>query len=163
MTVSIGATLKEGRYKVTHYITSGDSGLNLREKLYTTWAAEDEQSGRFRSIRVYDEGDQSKQTEKRIPLWSSLSDPGNKHPGSQNVLSSLDSFWHRDSGKECFCTVHPLHGPSLMWLKENGSSPSPWPSGMLRSLFRQALAALVFMHEKRICQGGSSITGLSDI
>ena len=163
MAISIGTALKEGRYRVSHYITSGDSGLNLGQKLFTTWAAKDERSGRFRSIRVYDDGDQSKQTEKRITLWSSLSEAGNKHPGSQNVLSVLDHFWHTDFGKESFCTVHPLHGPSLMWLKENGSSPSPWPSEMLRSLFRQALAALAFMHEKKICQGGSSIAVLSEI
>ncbi|MCJ1331386.1 hypothetical protein MMC10_008076 [Thelotrema lepadinum] len=154
MAINIGAPLKEGRYKVTHYISSGESGLNLRQKIYTAWAVKDEQRGRFCCIRIHDTGETSKETEAHIPFWSSLSDPENRHPGSRNVLSVLDYFWHTDSGHDSFCTVHPLHGPTFMWLKENSPGPCPWPSQMLRSLFRQALTGLAFMHEKKICQGG---------
>ena len=154
MAVGIGAALKEGRYAITHYVSNGESGLNLGQKIYTTWAAKDAQNGRFRCIRVYADKATSSQVESKLGIWSTVSDQSSKHPGSRNVLPVLDHFWLTDSQGDSFCTVHPLHGPTLLWVKENSPGPSPWPAKMLTSLYSQVLIGLAFMHEKEVCQGG---------
>ena len=152
---NIGATLKEGRYTLTHFVSSGTNGLNLEETIYNTWAAKDTQEGNFRCIRVYD-SESSKKAEASIPVWTALTDLSGKHVGAKNVLSVLDSFWHRSSEGEAFCTVHPLHGPTLMWLRENSPGPSPWPASMVKSIYFQVLSGLAYMHEKQVVQGSQS-------
>lgn len=154
MTVGLDSSLKDGRYRVTHYVCTGQSGINLHQIMYTTWVAKDIQTNRFQCIRVWDH-EFSELMGSRIDVLMALADRSSEYPGSRNVRSTLDHFWAEGHEASTLCTVHPLHRPTLMWLSENSPREEPWPTPMLKSLFRQALARLNFIHQRGVCQGGT--------
>ena len=77
------------------------------------------------------------------------------HPGAQCVLKSLDDFWVENDSARYLCTTHELYGPSLNWLKVNGSGEADlWPAGMLWKQMKQMLLGLAFLHYHEVCHGG---------
>lgn len=140
---SIGAILKDGRYKLVHKL--GFGGYS------TIWLARDLHRRRYVALKLQRARASSRNKESAILI--SLRDPSS-HPGTRFVPSLLDDFTVTGpNGTHLLCLVSEPNGPNVAVSKEDAPD---WmfPVKSARSIAAQLIMGLSYLHSRGICHGG---------
>lgn len=149
--IHLGDLLDGARYRIIRKLGYGSYS--------TVWLARDEQSKGYAAIKILTADASSTETESKILCWSSemISD----HPGKFHVISLLDTFEHKGPNGQHKCFVFEVMGPSAASMVEhlpsNLHSPTAphdkYPTWMAKSILRQTLIAIDFLHQAGIVHG----------
>ncbi|KAI9731521.1 MAG: hypothetical protein M1834_004641 [Cirrosporium novae-zelandiae] len=142
--VHFGDIFKEPRYKVIRRLGYGSFSTVW---LVKDFHSQDSHRGRFKD-------------NTELKILKHLSETKQDHPGKKHVVKLLDYFMHEGSNGNHLCLVFETMGASSASMAEKISLKGPrgvdnraYPTWMVKSLIRQALLGLDFLHQERIAHG----------
>ncbi|OJJ42296.1 hypothetical protein ASPZODRAFT_137379 [Penicilliopsis zonata CBS 506.65] len=172
--VHYGDTFKGAQYQVIRKLGYGSFS--------TVWLAKDKQNHRHVALKIPVAGSTAGQHE--LAILQQLSQSASTHPGRKHITHILDHFQHiGPNGTHC-CMVFDIMGPStasalfkLRQFKQDGielpGGVGPWiytnrfPLWMAKSILRQALLGIDFLHQNGIAHGdiqpGNLLFSLKDL
>ncbi|UZP43044.1 hypothetical protein NXS19_010860 [Fusarium pseudograminearum] len=140
--VKLGATLKDGRYKVLHKL--GWGGFS------TTWAAKDQKNDSYVAVKV--KVSEAKDT-RELEVLQALSALPKHHPGSSHINQMLDHFTLDGPNGSHECLVLELVGPSVSDAIEFYCNIYRLPAKIAKRFAKQSLRGLDFLAANDIAHG----------
>lgn len=153
--IHLGDLLDEARYRIIRKLGYGSFS--------TVWLAQDEQSKGYVALKILTADASSIETESKI--LSRSSETVNDHPGKSHVISLLDTFEHKGPNGNHRCLVFEVLGPSVASMVEHLPSnlldptapktryQTRYPTWMAKSILRQTLLGIDFLHQAGIAHG----------
>ncbi|KAI9747830.1 MAG: hypothetical protein M4579_007378, partial [Chaenotheca gracillima] len=164
--VNFEDVFKEGRYRVIRKLGYGSFS--------TVWLAKDQELERFVALKILSaDAASSADTELEFLKYLSLEVP--QGPARKHVMSYLDMFDHRGPNGVHRCIVFEPMGPNADSMVEELPANKPkmygkrqlYPPWMAKSMLRQALLGLDFLHKNGVCHGdfqpGNLLFSLKDL
>ncbi|KAF2845256.1 kinase-like protein [Plenodomus tracheiphilus IPT5] len=138
--VHLGDCLINGRYKVLHEL--GWGGYS------TVWAARDTRNQTYVAVKiaVSEPNHQNRETTVLRTIGATHSD----QPGYQYLMTMQDSFQIIGPNGTYACLVLELLGPSVADLFDAHSCIERLPGTLAKTIAKQALLGLCFLHEQKI-------------
>ncbi|KAI9747914.1 MAG: hypothetical protein M4579_007359, partial [Chaenotheca gracillima] len=171
--VNFGDVFKDGRFRVIRKLGYGSFS--------TVWLARDQQYEgsrlrleRFVAMKILS-ADASTSADTEIKFINYLTDEVPDSPGKKNVMSILDVFNHSGPNGDHTCIVFEAMGPNADSMVDElpGNKPkyrfrtNRYPPWMAKSMLRQALLGLDFLHKNGVCHGdfqpGNLLFSLKDL
>ena len=141
--VSLGDTFDNERYRVVHKLGHGGSS--------TVWLARDNTLQRYVSLKILCAEEPS--DIKDIKVLDYLKNKNPSHPGYQYISFLYDSFGIDGPNGSHMCLVSEVLGPSLADLVSLGKQLRAAAS---RTVSRQLVQAVAYLHSEGFCHGGTS-------
>ncbi|KAJ3495436.1 hypothetical protein NLG97_g3400 [Lecanicillium saksenae] len=164
--VSLGDVFDGGRYRVLRKLGGGSYS--------TVWLARDEREKKYVALKILVAEASTEVNEVRI--LRHLAAAASQAEAQRHVARLLDEFEHRGGPNGTHkCLVFEPMGPSVNAMVEElpQFKPRRWdmkvryPPRMARSILKQALEALAFIHSKGVAHGdfqpGNMLFGLRDV
>ncbi|KAH6949462.1 kinase-like domain-containing protein [Fusarium avenaceum] len=146
--LALGEVLNNGRYKIIHKL--GWGGYS------TTWAAKDEQTGRYVAVKIPISEAEKTNEYKVLQAISTLP---KHHPGFSHVNQLLDTFTLVGPNGSHNCLVLEIVGPSVADIVEGYCKDDRLSSELARVFSKQALQGLDFLAQNNIGHGVTRVDG----
>ncbi|KAI3321373.1 serine protein kinase [Xylariaceae sp. AK1471] len=148
--VHLGDVFNDGQYKVIRKLGNGSYS--------TVWLAHDLKNSRYVALKVLVSEISESTNELRILRHISQVAP---LQGAQHITQLLDDFEHRGPNGLHKCLVFEPMGPTVNTMVEELPQFKPrlwkmkvrYPPRMAKSILRQSLQALTFLHDNKIAHG----------
>ncbi|KAL1962324.1 hypothetical protein VTN77DRAFT_9815 [Rasamsonia byssochlamydoides] len=150
--VHLGDTFKNARYKVIRKLGYGSFS--------TVWLAKDEELHSYVAIKILAASETC--TPDEVVILNTLSQSTLQHPGKQRLVELLDSFEHQGPNGTHLCLVFEVMGPSVATIADRlpanillsgTGQQSSFPMWMAKSILRQVLLGIDFLHLNNIAHG----------
>ncbi|GAQ39208.1 hypothetical protein AtubIFM54640_006584 [Aspergillus tubingensis] len=145
--VSLGDTLKDGRYEIHHKL--GWGGFS------TVWLAHDKEENQWVSVKIM-RADTS-QGSQELHNLQLLADRSQGKPSAKYIVSVLDSVTHQGPNGTHLCIVFELLGPSVSKVVDDYHSfGDDLEMDIILRMSEQLLGAISLIHEAGMGHGGTS-------
>ncbi|KAK0099716.1 hypothetical protein ONS95_013391 [Cadophora gregata] len=166
--IHFGDLFKDGRYKVIRKIGYGSFS--------TVWLAVDRNLACYVALKVLVAKESP--TSKELPILEHIAKLSASYPGSEHIISMLDSFTHKGPNGTHLCLIFEPMGGTAASIRETLPCNLPhrqgrvarYPLWMAKRILRHTLIALDFLHQVGIVHGDIqpgnllfSIANLNDI
>ncbi|CAI7596318.1 unnamed protein product [Penicillium glandicola] len=140
--VTLGETLKSGRYKVLHKL--GWGGYS------TVWAARDQRDDVYVAVKIsVAEKDHRRETRELETLKKLAS----RHPRLKHTVHMLDYFDLKGPNGSHNCLVYELLGPNIPDIIDARFPHGRLPGKLAKTIAKQSLIALDGLHQQNIAHG----------
>ncbi|GLB05372.1 hypothetical protein AtubIFM57258_000652 [Aspergillus tubingensis] len=144
--VSLGDTLKDGRYEIHHKL--GWGGFS------TVWLAHDKEENQWVSVKIM-RADTS-QGSRELHNLQSLADRSQGKRSAKYIVSVLDSFTHQGPNGTHLCIVFELLGPPVSKVDDYHSFGDDLEMDIILRMSEQLLEAISLIHEAGMGHGDIS-------
>jgi hypothetical protein len=129
------------RYKVVHKLGSG--------RLSIVWLCRDLEKSAFLALKVLIAGASEDAYCVELKLTKRVWNM--KEPGGEQIALPMDHFWITGPNGRHRCLVLPVLGPRVsdLWYISDD------PGTLSRSVARQVVGGVQFLHRNRLCHGGN--------
>ncbi|KAF2257428.1 kinase-like protein [Trematosphaeria pertusa] len=141
--IGLGDLLKDGRYKILHKL--GWGGYS------TVWAARDRREQRYVTVKisVSERGERNRE----FKVLRAIAAIRPEQPGSRHLMPMLDHFQLDGPNGTHDCLVLELLGPSVPDLLDARFRGERLPGKLAKSIAKQALLGLDYLHQQNIGHG----------
>ncbi|CAI6342237.1 unnamed protein product [Periconia digitata] len=148
----LGDVLKDGRYRILHKL--GWGGYS------TVWAARDLREHKYVALKI--SAAEKRQQSQEVDVMRTLAAATRTdQPGSHHLMSMLDNFQLEGPNGSHDCFVLEMLGPSVSDLVETRMSDERLPGKLAKTIAKQALLGLDYLHQQKIGHGDLHIRNLA--